>query len=176
MAKKKPKLNSREEVNQVLHQMAKLLAGLKAAEVKYNKGLQELKKTYEADIAVDTEAYKILEKEVRGYCNYYKKDITTQAIEKVTFGKFGFRKNPAKVLLLNKKDTWEKVKDRAKDLFKKKFVHTEETFNKELALRLFSKKQLKEEDLTSMGVKISQGKTFVCEPDWTKFKKTEKEK
>jgi len=177
MAKKvQPKLSTQEDVNQALLKLGRIQADQKSIESDINADIQDIKGKYQTEIDKLRQSEETLKKEIKKYCNYNKKEFEKKGIKKLLFGKFGFRTNPAKAALLNNKWDWDKVEKRARELFKNKFLHIEVSFNKELAIRLFEDEKLKEDDLTAMGVKITKGKTFVCEPDWIEIKKLEGEK
>lgn len=174
MAKKKqPKLNTAEEVNQALLALGKLEININDAENRLNERIQKLKDETAIETEEDLRKYKLLHDSIKDYCNFYKTTFEKEHIKKVNFGKFGFRDNPAKVNLVGKLNSWDKVVQRAKDLYNKVYIRTDENFNKDLAIKMYDEKVLKEEDLAAIGIKISKGITFVCEPDLIRIKKLE---
>lgn len=164
-------ITSFEQADAKLLEVASFEAIIKQEEARMNKRMQEIRDQYETNTADARAKKSALEKEIELFCISNKQEFTKQRSKELTHGTLGFRYNPPKVSLLNRKYNWGTVIELLKRLFDDAYVRTKEEPNKDAILADYAAKTLTDEKLASVGIKIDQEEEFYCDIKWEQIDK-----
>lgn len=160
------KIKNYAELDQALLEAGKLQVMLTKKEAELNSKLQALRDKYEQETAEDRKTFEAIESAIMAYCNTIKHEFNNQRRKELTHGYVGFRTNPPKVLQLNKKFTLKTSLELIKKLFAGKYIRLKEEINKDEILADYSNKELTDDKLAAIGLRIDQDETFYYEINW----------
>lgn len=156
----KSALNSWDEVNEVLRQIAEKQSYVDQVVARYNEA--EAKRRKALDEAVNPIKNEIanLENEIRLFCEENKDEFEKRKSREMANGVVGFRLGTPKAKSL-KGFTWKAVLEIIKRTpFKKQYIRIKEDVNKEQIIQDFTTKKVDAETLRSLGVEVVQDETF----------------
>lgn len=155
-----------DDVNNALKEIAKYDSFISEQEIKMNEKINELKSRYEDETA-DARAKKLaLEKELEKFCKQNKNEFGSQKSKTLLFGKIFFRTTPPKVCLLNRKYTITTAIELASKLFRDKYIRIKKELDKDAILASYAAKEIDDERLAAIGLKIDQQEKFGYEINW----------
>lgn len=159
-------ISSYEEADKKLLELSRIEAGLAKKEADLNSRIQSLKEKYDAETA-DVRAQKnLIEQDIQAFCLQNKADFLKQRTKKLVHGVIGFRTNPPKVNILNRKFTTKTVLEFLKKLFEDRYVRMKEEIDKESILADYSQGIIDDSKLAGVGLRVDQDETFTYEIDW----------
>jgi len=149
-----------EELEEKLKEYSINFATLHRKEAEMNERLNQIKedfdeKTKELRYTIDT-----LSTEISMFCTKNKSDFDKVRSKEFQFGTVGFRVNPPKVTLLNRKYNLKTVLELVKRLYKKAYVRVKEDLDKEAILADYASKKLDDGKLAGIGLKVDQDEQF----------------
>lgn len=164
-------INSLEDVNAVLLNIAALTLSVNKKETKMNELILDLKKDFEPDIKQLKEKIVLYEEQLQLFGKKNKKLFNIKRSADVTYGRVGFRAGKKALRLIKPKDfSWEYVREKLQDLFGAKFIKVKSSIKKTEVLNAFDKGTINEETLDSIGVKVTQGEEFFYKINWDTIK------
>lgn len=162
-----PTIRSFEDADQVLLKVAGCEQELQAAEARMNESIQDIRDAFERNTSVTRAMKKQLEDELERFCIAHKDEFQKTRSRELVHGVVGFRSAPPKVSLLNRKYKWETVLELLKKFrWAVEFVRTKEEVNKEQILASYAAKEIDDQKLAAVGVKIDQEEKFYSEVKW----------
>ena len=163
-------LASIKDVEYAVHKMAERQIFIAKKEAEMNAKIAKIKAAYEEETLEARQDYDYFKSEVEGWSLKNKlMFLKTRSIE-FTIGKIGFRTNPPKVVLLNKKYNLKTAIELINRVFDGKYVRSKEEIDKESILADYSGKKLVDETLAGVGLRVDQDETFFVEVDYEKIK------
>jgi len=160
------KVTTYEDVNNAMAVMAEKKAYIAKKESDMNVKINAIKEKYTEDTKDAQRELDNLMADIESFCNKNKSDFEKLRSRTLSFGTIGFRNNPPKVMLLNRKYNNNTVLELVKRLFKGKYIRSKEELNKEDILADYSQKIISDKDLSGFGLKIDSNETFYCEVNW----------
>lgn len=154
------------DIGYALGVIAKNTALIKKKEAVLNDRIAKLKADFESDVRSAVEENGMLTGEISSYCLVNKSQFEAQRTMTFASGEIGFRNNPPKVMQLNRKYTVATSVELIKKIFKGGYLRVKEEIDKETLLADYSNKELTDQKLASVGLKIDQGETFFVKPNW----------
>ncbi|MBX3008647.1 MAG: host-nuclease inhibitor Gam family protein [Melioribacteraceae bacterium] len=171
-----PVLNSVEDVNDVLLNIAVLTNLAQTKENKLQKKIIEITKIHEPDIKELKEKILHYENQIHEFCKRNKKEFASTRSKKLTYGTIGFRFGKSSLKLVNtKKFTWEYAKEKFSNLFATKYITIETSLNKQKILSDADKGLLTADQLEAAGCKVSKSEKSYYEINWTEIKIEQKD-
>lgn len=160
-------IRSYEDADQTLLKIADCETQLQRAEAEMNEQIQKIRDEYE----INTHGVRAIkashEKELERFCILNKVDFEKSRSRELVHGKVGFRNTPPKVALLNRKYKWDTVLELlAKVRFGKDFIRTKDEINKEQVLAAYAAKEIDDQKLASVGMKVDQTEEFFSVIKW----------
>lgn len=159
-------LKSYEEVDNKLFQLGQLQSKISKKEADMNGSIDKIKEKFNNDTLQERAEAELLKKDIEGFLAINKADFDQARTKKMIHGVVGFRFGTPKVLLLNKKFSMNVVLEHAKKIFKKKFIRTKEELDKDAILAAYSAKEVDDQKLSGIGLRIDKDESFVIEIDW----------
>lgn len=166
MAKKEKNIETYEDVDRQLQLLSKSESFIAKKEAEMNSKIQDVKKRFEEETAEARAQKTMLQSEIEAFCLMNKADFLKQRTVKLIHGSIGFRTNPPKVTLLNRKYNLATAIELLKRVFTGKYLRTKEEIDKETILADYASKQLDDQKLAGVGLKVDQEETFFTEIDW----------
>ena len=164
-------INSFDDVDVRLQQIANHETFLAQEEANMNEEINEIRAKYDERTKSARADKNMLEQEVEGYCLANKSAFDSQRSKTLTFGKVLFRTAPPKVNQLNKKYTVATTLELIKKLYSKLgFIRYKEEIDKESILASYAAKQITDEKLAAVGLRIDQEEKFGYEINWENIK------
>lgn len=164
------RIKNYEDLDQALLEAGRLQVTLTKKEAELNAKLQALRDKYEQDTADDKSALQSIEAAITEFCTKIKHEFDNHRRKELTHGFVGFRTNPPKVLQLNKKFTIKTSLELIKKLFTGKYIRMKEELNKDEILADYSAKELTDDKLAAIGLRVDQDETFFYEINWDTIK------
>jgi phage host-nuclease inhibitor protein Gam len=149
--------------------VAKNMAIIKKKEAMLNGKIAELNQKFEIDTAEPKKENDILISEIESFCVKNKNNFEAQRTMQFATGSLGFRNNPPKIGQLNRKYTVASSIELIKKIFKGLYLRTKEEIDKDAILSAYASKEVNDQKLAAVGLKIDQGETFFIKPDWEKL-------
>ncbi|MHC1736867.1 MAG: host-nuclease inhibitor Gam family protein [Ignavibacteriaceae bacterium] len=163
-------LASIKDVEYAFHKMAERQILISKKEAEMNMKIAKIKENYEEETLEARQDYDYFMAEIEGWSIKNKlMFLKTRSIE-FPIGKIGFRTNPPKVVLLNKKYNLKTAMELMKRVFDGKYVRSKEEIDKESILADYSGKKLIDETLAAVGLRVDQDETFFADVDYEKLK------
>ena len=162
-------LRSYDEVEHKLLEFASLESRIAEAEAKMNAEIQEIRDDYETKTSEARARKEMIEKEILTFCDANKMDFEKVRTREMVHGAVGYRTNPKKVSLLNRKYNWETVVQLLKKFkWGKDYLREITEVNKEAIITAASGDDpvLSDNKLAAVGLKVDQGETFFLEIKW----------
>ena len=159
-------MQSFDDVDMKLKAIAEADTFIAQSEAKMNEEINKIKERYDLLTKEQRGLKQILEQEVEGFCKMNKEKFEESKTKQLVFGKVFFRTSPPKVTQLNKKYTVATTLELAKKLFKKKFIREKEELDKEEVLASYAAKEIDDQKLAAIGLKIDQDEKFGYEINW----------
>jgi len=159
----KMKLRSIKEVEQVITELAKIEHAIAKKEAQMNAQLTLVRESFEIATAEQNSERKLYKEALETWATGSR--LMFQKCRSIEFpsGKLGFRINPPKVVLLNKKYNLKTALELLKRLFKPSYIRTKEEIDKEKILSDYSAKILNDESLAAAGLRVEQEEQFFVE-------------
>lgn len=160
-------IRSFSDADQTLLEIADCETQLQKAEAKMNEHIQKIRDEFEQNTHVVRTIKAGLENELEKFCILNKVEFEKQRSKELVHGTIGFRNTPPKVALLNRKYKWDTVIELlAKVRFGKEFIRTKEEVNKEQILASYASKEIDDQKLASVGIKVDQSEEFFVKIKW----------
>ena len=155
-----------EDVNKTLLEIAKKESFITKKEVEMNEKINKIKNEFDDDVKETRAQKQLLEQEVEGFCKVNKEEFGKLKSMALMFGTVFFRTTPPKVTQLNKKYSVATTIELAKKLFKQKFIREKAELDKEAILTSYAAKEINDEKLAAIGLRIDQEEKFGYEINW----------
>jgi phage host-nuclease inhibitor protein Gam len=149
-----------EELEIQLKEYALNYAALAKKEAEMNEKLNKIKQDYEEKTKELRYTTETIQGEINAFCTKNKSDFDKVRSKEFQFGTVGFRVNPPKVTLLNRKYNLKTVLELVKRLYKKAYVRVKEDLDKEAILADYAGKKIDDGKLAGVGLKIDQDEQF----------------
>ncbi len=162
-------LTSYEDVEKKLLEYASLESKIAEAEAKMNADLQEIRDDYETKTSEARARKEMIEKEILVYCDANKTDFEKVRSRDMVHGTVGFRTNPKKVSLLNRKYNWNTVVQLLKKFkWGTDYLREITEVDKEAIITATSGDSpiLSDDKLASVGLKVDQEESFYIDIKW----------
>jgi phage host-nuclease inhibitor protein Gam len=162
-------LTSYEDVEHKLLEFAGLESKIAEAEARMNSEIQDIRDDYETKTSEARARKEMIEKQILTFCDANKLDFEKVRSRDMVHGTVGFRTNPKKVSLLNRKYNWETVIQLLKKFkWGKDYLREITEVDKEAIIAATSGDDpiLSDNKLAAVGVKVDQGETFYLEIKW----------
>lgn len=160
-------IRSYDDADQTLLEIADCETQLTRQEAEMNEQIQKIRDAYEQNTHVVRAVKASLEKELEKFAIMNKVDFEKSRSRELVHGTIGFRNTPPKVALLNRKYKWETVLELlAKVRFGKEFIRMKEEVNKEQLLASYAAKDIDDQKLASVGIKVDQTEEFFSKIKW----------
>ncbi len=166
MAKTKLQLRSMEDVDKALLELGVASAEVQREEAKLNEEIQKLRASYDERTKNSQALIKAKEAEIEEYCLLNKTLFNDKRTIELTHGTVAMRTNPPKVSVLNKKYTLDLAVELLEKLGLKKFVRAKKEVDKEAILSDYATKDITDEKLANVGLRIDQAEKFGYEIKW----------
>lgn len=154
------------DVGYALGIIAKNTAVIKKKEAILNEKIAQLQQKFSEDVNALAEENGKLTGEISAFCMANKSSFEKERTMKLATGELGFRNNPPKVMQLNRKYSITTSIELIKKILKGSYLRVKEEIDKEALLSDYSSKDITDEKLASVGLKIDQGETFFVKPNW----------
>lgn len=162
-----PVLRDLQEVDQALLRLGKAEATIKHHESVMNDGIQQIRDECDKATLEAREQKELLESQIEAYCIAHKDEFEKVKSRELVHGKVGFRTPPPSVQLLNRKYNWATVLELIKKFpWAKGYFRSKDEVDKETILTAYAAKEITDERLASIGVKIDQAEKFGIEIKW----------
>jgi len=167
MAKKNEIIQTFEDADKKLFELAQLETIVAKKEAMMNKRIQDIKEEFDKSTSDYRATKTLIEKEIEDFLLINKAEFLKQRTRQLTHGSLGYRTNPPKVTQLNKKysvgTTIELIK---KILDPKKYIRSKEEINKDALLVDYAAKAIDDTQIASVGLKIDQADSPYYAINW----------
>ncbi|NUN68851.1 MAG: host-nuclease inhibitor Gam family protein [Bacteroidetes bacterium] len=160
-------IRSYEDADQTLLKIADCETQLQRAEAEMNEQIQKIRDDYELNTHVVRAMKAAHEKELEKFSIMNKSDFEKTRSRELVHGTIGFRSTPPKVALLNRKykmDTVLELLGRVR--WGKDYIRTKEELSKEQLLASYAAKEIDDQKLASVGLKVDQSEEFFSKIKW----------
>ena len=161
-----PTIRSFEECDGTILKIADCEQELAKAEAEMNEKIQVVRDEYERKTNVTRAMRDGLKSEVERFCIVNKDAFEKSRSKNFIHGIVGFRSTPPKTALLNRKYKWETVLELLKKLNLVKYVRTKEEIDKDAILASYASKEIDDQKLAAVGLKIDQDEKFFIDIKW----------
>lgn len=166
ISQQKP-IRSYDDADQTLLEIADCETQLQKAEADMNERIQKIRDDFEQNTHVVRAVKSSLESELEKFCILNKADFEKSRSRELVHGTIGFRFSTPKIALLNRKYKLDTVLELLKKVrWGKDFIRTKEEISKEQLLASYSAKEIDDQKLAAIGLKIDQGENFFAEIKW----------
>jgi len=163
-------LESYDEVNDRLRELAALESRLQAAESQMNEKIQKVKDEFN-EITTDDRARKAeIERELETFVKMNKKDFEKERTKHLFYGSISMRWSTPKVHQLNRKYTVKTSLELLKQVFKKRYIRTKEEINKDKIIEDYNAQHITDDKLAAVGLKIDQAEKMSYKINWDVIK------
>jgi phage host-nuclease inhibitor protein Gam len=159
-------LASFEQADDLLLELGQITANVAKEEASMNTQIQKARDLYaqRTEDALSRKAQ--IEKTLEHFCICNKQEFEKIRKRELNHGVVGFQTNPPKVALLNRKYNEGTVIELLKKLRLIRFVRSKEAIDKEAIIAAYLGKEIDDAKIASVGLRIDQAETFICEPKW----------
>lgn len=164
------KINNFEDVEKALSEFAQTESSIAKKEAEMNAKIQKIKDSYDEDTRGVRATRDLLYSNIERFCISNKFEFIKQRSKSFIAGVLGFRTNPPRVQLLNRKYNLKTALELIRKIFKGKYVRSKEEINKDEILVDYSSGTITDDKLASVGLKIDQDETFFVEINWDSLK------
>ena len=161
-----PTIHSFDECDGTILKIADCEQELAKAEAEMNEKIQVVRDEYERKTNVTRAMRDGLKSEVERFCIVNKDTFEKSRRKNFIHGIVGFRSTPPKTALLNRKYKWETVLELLKKLNLVKYVRTKEEIDKDAILASYASKEIDDQKLAAVGLKIDQDEKFFIDIKW----------
>lgn len=160
------KIKSFEDVEPALVELGRRESFIAKKEAEMNKKIQEVKDKFESDVIAQRSEADLIRRRIEDFCKSNSNEFKEKKSKDFTHGTIGFRTNPPKVQLLNRKYNLKTAIELIKKIFKNSYIRTKEEIAKETVLADYAQKKLDDSKLASVGLKIDQEESFFVDIKW----------
>lgn len=160
------KIKTFDDVNKGLLEIAKKDSLITKKEIAMNDQINKIKNRFDEETKELRAQKQLLEQEVQGFCTINKGSFGKLKSMPLLFGTVFFRTSPPKVIQLNKKYSVATSIELAIKLFGKKFVREKKELNKDAILASYVAKEVDDEKVAAIGLRIDQEEKFGYEINW----------
>jgi phage host-nuclease inhibitor protein Gam len=163
-------IQSFDDVNDHLKQIAEHETFLTQQEAYMNEEMNDVRAKYEEKTKAAKMQKLALEQEIEGFCKVNKSKFDSVRSKILTFGKVFFRTATPKVSQLNKKYSVDTSIELVKKLLPAKFLRVKTELNKEEFLTALAAKEIDDQQLAAVGLRVDQSDNFGYEINWEAIK------
>lgn len=168
------KINELKDVEIALQELALHENKIAKAEVQMNMQINKIKDEFDEKTREDRAYSETIRLDLEDFARKNYKMFEKERTKDFVFGIIGFRKNPPKVTLLNRKYTIKTAIELIKRIFDGTYIRTKQELDKESILADYTQKKLTDENLAAVGLKIDNDESFICEVKFEELAKVEK--
>ncbi len=161
-----PTIRTFEECDGTILKIADCEQEIAKAEAEMNEKIQTVRDEYERKTNVTRAMKEGLSAELERFSIANKDAFEKTRSKNMVHGAFGFRSTPPKTALLNRKYKWDTVLELLKKLGLVKYVRTKEDVDKEAVLASYAAKEIDDQKLAAVGMKIDQEEKFFIDIKW----------
>lgn len=167
MAKKiSTTLRSFEEVDHALLELGRHEAKIQHDEAVLNDEIQKSRDAFDQKSNTARQKAQAIRSEVEAFCILNKDEFEKVRSRELIHGIVSFRTAPPNVALLNRKYNYKTVLELLKKLRLSKYIRTKEEVDKETILAASADKEISDEKLAAVGLKIDQSEVFAISIKW----------
>ena len=155
-----------DDVEPALLELGKSEASIAKTEAAMNEKLQNIRGKFELDTAADRANKELIAQRLEAFAVANKAEFAKERSRMFIHGSIGFRTNPPKVTLLNKKYNLKTAIELLKKIFPGSYVREKEEINKEAILTDYAGKTIDDSKLAAVGLKVDQDETFTYDIKW----------
>jgi len=155
-----------EDVDKLLLEVSKHESLIAKKEALMNDKIQKIREKFDEETAEAKTQIDLLKNDLEAFCIIRKEDFSKQRSVNLIHGSVGFRTNPPKVAMLNRKYTMKTALELLKKVFDGRYVRTKEEINKDEILTDYSAKVIDDEKLSAVGLRVDQDETFFYQINW----------
>lgn len=164
-------INNFEDADKALYFLGKVESLIAKKEAVMNSRIQTIRDKFDVETAQARTKKDLIEKEIKSFLWNNKHEFIKQRTKSLVHGVIGWRTGTPKVLLLNRKYNTKTVLELAKKLFKARYVRQKEELAKDVIIADFSKEEIDDNKLASMGLRIDKGEKEVIDINWESLEK-----
>ena len=161
-----PAIKSYEECNDKLYELAQIEHRMAKEESAMNSKIEGIRSDFDDKTSDDRAKKAVIDQQVEDFLIANKTDFVETRKKSLTHGIIGFQTTPPKITFLNRKYNEHTVIELLKKIFKGKFVRSKETIDKDELLASVAAKELSDEKLAAVGLKVDQSEKTVIEINW----------
>lgn len=162
-------LKNFDDVADALVELGKRETVIAKKEADMNKKLQEVKDKFMGETLTERTEADFIKQKVEEFCLVNKAEFQKVRSKDFAHGVIGYRNNPPKVTMLNRKYNIKTVLELLKRIFKGDYIRSKEEIDKEAILASYSTGEVNDAKLASVGLKIDQDETFFIDIKWDTF-------
>lgn len=125
-----------------------------------NTKITQLKEKFIEDTGEHVRKIKDLNKDIEAFCTANENEFTKKKSIEFASGIVGFRTTTPTVKQLTRKYTWEMILGLVQKVYPTRFIRTTPEINKETILKEFKAKQITDQELAVVGIRIDQDEKF----------------
>ena len=172
MSKKKEKammIGTREELELAMNVFAIKAAELKRLTAKMDVRIGEVRDEFSGDIAAISESMKPLADALEEWAELHPEAFTEKKSLELVAGKIGYRTSPPAVKTLPKVKEESAVRlVEAEECYAQKYIRMLAELDREAILASYACKEVSDETLKRLGLRVVQNETFYIDPQETK--------
>lgn len=162
-----PTIHSFDECDGTILRIADCEQELAKAEAEMNEKIQIVRDEFEKKTNVTRAMKEGLSSELERFCVTNKDAFEKSRSKNFIHGTVGFRSTPPKTAPLNRKYKWETILELIKRFpWASKFIRTKEDVDKEAILASYASKEVDDQKLAAIGLKIDQQEKFFIDIKW----------
>lgn len=155
-----------------LYEIAFREAEIAKKEAVMNQKIQTIKESFDENTRTIRSEADLIRSDIKAFCIKNKFEFEKQRTIDFNVGSVGFRTNPPKVTLLNRKYNLKTALELTKRIFTGAYIRVKEEIDKESILADYSQKKITDEKLAGVGLKIDQDESFSIDIKWEKLNET----
>ena len=164
--KEKTTLNSFDDVDDALLELGKEKVFVQNKEAEMNGRIQTVREAFDLETADSIRKITGLEVDIETFCIANKFEFERVRSKELTHGIVSFRTTPPKVAMLNRKYNVNTVLELLKKIHLTMFIRTKDELDKDAVLAASAAKEISDEKLAAVGLKIDQSEQFSVEIKW----------
>lgn len=162
-----PTIHNFDECDGAILKMADCTQEITKAEAEMNEKIQIVRDEYDRKTNVTRTMLEGLRGEIERFSIANKDQFEKTRSKDMIHGTVGFRSTPPKTALLNRKYKWETVLELLQKFpWASNFIRTKEEVDKDQILASYSAKEINDENLAAVGLKIDQDEKFYVDIKW----------
>jgi len=155
-----------EELDPLLLRYAGFETVIAKQEAAMNARIQKIRDEFDQATIEARKEKLVIESDIEVFCRSNKHEFEKSRSRDFVHGVVGFKFNPPKVSILNRKSTIKTAMELIKRIFDGKYVRSKEEIDKELILADYAAGSLKDGNLAAVGLKVDQDETFYIAIKW----------